>query len=83
MPATVKLQPATNHPAPTPASDRPTLTLADLEAHAPHATARGAERRFLCPLPACRDKQRGVRHRSLAVNVDSGAWMCHRCQASG
>ncbi len=81
MPATGRLQPATDGPRSV--TDRPTLSLDELEAHDPHASARGGERRFLCPLPACGDKQRGVQHRSLALNVESGAWTCHRCQGSG
>ena len=80
MPATTTVPPATNGAYSS--TDRPTLTLAELEAHDPYATAHGAERRFLCPLAACQGKQRGV-HRSLALNVESGAWTCHRCQASG
>jgi hypothetical protein len=63
--------------------DRPVLTLEDLEAHDPRSRGGGRERRFLCPLPACADRQRGERHRSLALNVDSGLWTCHRCGAGG
>ncbi len=81
MPATGRLQPAYNGPGLS--TDRPTLSLDELEAHDPPATARGTERRFLCPLPACADHQRGASHRSLALNADSGAWTCHRCQGSG
>ena len=88
MPATVRSQPATDIDFVVTdrrgsSTDRVTLTLDELEAHDPHATARGTERRFLCPLPACRDKQHGVQHRSLAVNVETGAWTCHRCRESG
>ena len=47
MPASVRLQPATDEldfvvtDRPRPTTDRPTLTLDELEAHDPHATARG------------------------------------------
>ena len=64
--------------------NRPALSLADLEAHDPHAPAGERERRFLCPLPGmCAAKQRGVQHRSLAANMVTGAWKCHRCGAGG
>jgi hypothetical protein len=63
--------------------NRPILTLEDLEAHDPRSRDGGRERRFLCPLPACADRQRGERHRSLALNVESGLWTCHRCGAGG
>ncbi len=56
--------------------DRPILTLADLEAFDPRAPARGKERRFCCPLPACQGKRLDGTHRSLSVNVESGAWHC-------
>jgi hypothetical protein len=55
-----------------PVTDRPILSLADLEAHDPDAPSGGRERRFKCPLctPA---------GRHLALNVETGAWWCHRC----
>jgi hypothetical protein len=62
---------------------RPVLTLEELEAHDPRSRAGGRERRFLCPLAACTDHQRSDHHRSLALNVESGLWTCHRCGASG
>lgn len=62
---------------------RATLSLAFLEAFDPGAPERGAERRFLCPLPACRDKRPDAAHRSMCVNTASGAWLCHRCGAHG
>src|SRR5215208_1014933 len=55
---------------------RPVLSLAELEAHDPRATSHGTERRFRCP----RCQGRG---RHLAANVETGAWHCHRCGASG
>jgi hypothetical protein len=60
------------------------ITLADLETH--DRSARGpaeGERRFLCPEPACAGHQRTPGHRSLSVNMRTGAWHCHRCKASG
>jgi hypothetical protein len=64
-------------------SDRPVLSLTDLESFDPSAPERGRERRFCCPLPGCADKRRDARHRSLSVNVESGRWHCHRCGAGG
>lgn len=65
------------------AADRPVLSLADLESFDPSAPERGRERRFCCPLPGCADKRRDARHRSLSVNVETGRWHCHRCDAGG
>src|SRR5688572_10521848 len=62
---------------------RPGLSLADLEAFDPTATAGARERRFCCPLLLCREKPITPAHRSLSLNVDSGEWYCHRCQAGG
>lgn len=64
-------------------ADRPVLSLTDLKAHDPTAPVHRKERRFLCPLPVCAGHQRGASHRSLVVNVESGAWLCHRCLAAG
>ena len=47
------------------------------------APQRGKERRFCCPLPACQGKRLDGTHRSLSVNVESGAWHCWRCQGAG
>ena len=52
--------------------DRPVLSLADLEAHDPDAPAGRTERRFRCPL--CTPNGR-----HLALNIETGAWWCHRC----
>lgn len=61
-----------------------TLSLRALEQYDLHAPlARGTERRFLCPFPACADKRNSRRHRSLSVNVETGAYYCHRCQRGG
>ena len=65
------------------ATERPVLTLAELEAFDPTAPAGGRERRFLCSLPGCTDKSKGAGHRSLSVNVATGKWTCHRCSAGG
>ena len=61
----------------------PVLSLADLEAFDPGAREGHRERRFCCPLPACAGKRVDPAHRSLSVNVQTGAWTCHRCGAKG
>ncbi len=58
------------------------LSLADLETNDSHAPRGGRERRFLCPMCGA-DKPRDTAHRSLAVNIASGAWNCHRCHERG
>lgn len=61
------------------------LSLADLEAfdrYAPERSGRGA-RRFCCPLPACTGKKMDASHRSVSVDLATGAWKCHRCGAKG
>jgi len=63
-------------------TDRPTLGLAELELHDPRPTGHGAERRFLCPFPACADHQHRE-HKNLAANIETGLWACKRCGASG
>src|SRR5437764_175777 len=50
------------------AEDAP-LTLADLEAHDPHARGGGVEQRYRCPLPACADAQR---KRNLSLKGAAG-----------
>jgi predicted RNA-binding Zn-ribbon protein involved in translation (DUF1610 family) len=58
------------------------LSLADLEAFDPRAPQGERERRFLCPL--CGDgKPMDAPHRSLCANLQSGAWNCKRCGATG
>ncbi len=58
------------------------LSFADLEAYDPHATTNGSERRFCCLL--CGDgKSKTSAHRCLAVNSETGAFHCHRCDARG
>ena len=65
------------------ATERPTLSLAELDAFDPHPSGAGAEKRFCCPLPACREKPVDRAHQSLNVNVESGLWLCQRCHARG
>lgn len=58
------------------------LSLAELESFDPSGGRGGKERRFLCPL--CHgNKKRDDSHRSLALNADTGAWLCHRCEKRG
>ena len=58
-----------------------TLSLADLEAQDPGSGA-GNERRYLCPHCGPEHRQDAA-HRSLAVNIASGAYVCHRCGNAG
>ena len=64
-------------------AERPVLDLATLEAHDPHPHREARQQRFLCPLPACSDKTPTLGHRSLVLDTETGAWHCHRCEASG
>ncbi len=58
------------------------LSLADLESYDPHAKKHGSEWRLLCV--KCGDgKPRDTAHRSLALNIDTGAYLCHRCGVKG
>jgi hypothetical protein len=59
------------------------LSLAELEANDPRGQARGNTRRFRCPLDACDGKTYRGPAQPLAVNITTGAWMCHRCQSKG
>lgn len=62
-------------------SEADRLSLADLEMYG-HVWGTGRERRALCPF--CGDEHgRDRGHACLAVNVDTGAWTCHRCGRSG
>ena len=57
------------------------LSLADLEAYG-RVWGEGRERRALCPF--CGDEHgRDRSHACLAVNAETGAWTCHRCERSG
>ena len=58
-----------------------TLSLSELEALDP-GSGNGSERRYLCPLCGPAHRQDAA-HRSLAVNLSSGAYLCHRCGAAG
>ena len=58
------------------------LSLEDLERFDSQAPSGGKERRFCCPLCG-QGKAVDRAHRSLAVNTQTGLWICHRCQANG
>lgn len=64
-------------------SRHPILTVAELLAFDSGSPPGRKERRFCCPLPACADKPRDNRHRSLSLESSSGLWHCFRCGASG
>jgi hypothetical protein len=59
------------------------FSIADLEAFDGAARATNSrERRFLCPL--CGEgKPKDTPHRSFCANVETGAWNCKRCKATG
>ena len=59
-----------------------TLALTDLEAFDPGAR-HGGEWRFCCPLSSCQGKTVSKTHRSISVNMQTGAWHCHRCGEGG
>ena len=59
------------------------LSLADLEANDPRGQSRGNTRRFRCPLDACDGATYRGPAQPLAVDMTTGAWMCHRCGSSG
>lgn len=62
--------------------DPKTLSLANLEAFDPRAKAGRPNRRFLCPF--CHgDRKQDDAHRCLSVNVNTGAWVCPRCNSKG
>jgi len=62
-------------------SEPEALSLADLE-RTGRVWGSGRERRALCPF--CGDEHgRDRAHACLAVNVDTGAWTCHRCERAG
>ena len=63
-------------------SGGPVLSLSELRVFDPRAPERAGESDFCCPL--CGDgKPVDQAHRSLSVNLESGAWHCHRCEQSG
>jgi hypothetical protein len=58
------------------------IGLGELEAFDAGAPSSGTERRFCCPF--CGDgKPKDAAHRSMGINTQSGAFVCHRCHASG
>jgi len=58
-----------------------TLRLVDLQLAGP-IWGSGRERRAICPF--CGDDHRHDQaHASLALNVETGAWVCHRCGGHG
>jgi Toprim-like len=59
------------------------LSLADLEANDPRGQSRGNTRRFRCPLDVCDGATYRGPAQPLAVDMTTGAWMCHRCGSSG
>ena len=59
------------------------MNLTELEAFDRRAPGAGKkERRFCCPTCGV-DKPLDAQHRSLAVNMQTGLYTCHRCQDSG
>lgn len=63
------------------ANDPETLTLRQIESYDPGGGGgRSRWRRYCCPL--CK-KSISREHRDLAVNLDSGAYKCHACEAKG
>lgn len=58
------------------------LSLSELESFDSRSPSRGKERRFLCPVCG-QNKPRDAAHRSLAVNTETGGFLCHRCQTKG
>jgi hypothetical protein len=62
----------------------PPLRLAWLRSRDPDSPDTGrTERRFLCPYGQCVGYAPTQDHRSLSVNVQTGAWKCHRCDRDG
>jgi hypothetical protein len=63
-------------------SNRPYLSLTELEAFDLHSPVRDGERRFLCPLCGT-DKPRDATHRSFSLNSSNGLYHCKRCNTKG
>ncbi len=59
------------------------LSLQEIQSYDPRGGhGPGSEKRYSCPL--CHGSRRmDIEHRSLAVNVSSGTYFCHRCQTAG
>lgn len=66
----------------TPTHSGPVLSLSELWAFDPRAKERAGESDFCCPLCG-NGKPVDQSHRSLSVNLENGAWKCHRCDQSG
>ena len=58
------------------------LSLAELRTFDPRAPDRAGEADFCCPLCG-NGKPVDAAHRCLGVNMQSGAWKCHRCDQKG
>ncbi len=58
------------------------LSLAELESYDAGAKRSGVNRRFCCE-DCGGNKPRDDAHRTLCVNTDSGAYLCHRCGKKG
>lgn len=58
------------------------LSLSELENFDGRSPSRGKERRFCCPRCGF-SKPKDAPHRSLAVNTETGAFYCHRCETKG
>ena len=63
-------------------SGGPVLSLSELRAFDPRAKERTGESDFCCPLCG-NGKPVDQAHRSLSVNLENGAWNCHRCDQKG
>ncbi len=59
-----------------------TLSLTELESYDAGAKRSGVNRRFCCE-DCGGDKPRDDVHRTLCVNTDTGAYICHRCGKKG
>ncbi len=60
------------------------VTLNEIESFDPKPQKVGDESRFLCGLSAsCRSKPHDAAHRSLCVNLNTGFYVCHRCNSKG
>ena len=64
-------------------NDSKNLSLDQLELFDPGAPKKSGERDYCCPLPGCAGKAINSKHRCLSVNMDNGAWLCHRCGEQG
>ncbi len=59
-----------------------TLSLTELETYDAGAKRSGVNRRFCCE-DCGGNKPRDDAHRTMCVNTDSGAYLCHRCGKKG